>query len=51
LRRDRSAFTDIGAVPFSYKSLMALKRAWTALPVGHRRFEANVDSVILYVVG
>jgi len=51
LRRDRSAFTDIGAVPFSYKSLMALKRAWTALPVGHRRVEANVDSVILYVVG
>ena len=27
LRRDRSAFTDIGAVPFSCQSPMALKRA------------------------
>ena len=51
MRRDRSAFTDIGAVPFSYKSPMALKRAWTALAVGHRSVEAKVESVILYVVG
>ena len=51
LRRNRSAFTDIGAVPFSYKSPMALKRAWTALAVGHRSVEAKVESVILYVVG
>ena len=30
VRRDKRAFTDFAAVPFSYKSPMAFKRAWAA---------------------